>query len=340
MTLSEIAAAIGGEIHGDGSKENSAVASLEEATAGTISFLADARKAQKIAQSRASALLLPPGVKSGKVAYVTCRNPLIAFTDVIRIFHPIPSPKGVDPRAVVEKEVTLGEDVTLYPNAYVGRGAVLGKRVTLHPGVSVGAGSVIGDDTLIYPNAVIYDHCEVGKRVIIHSGAVIGSDGYGFVWDGQQHKKIPQVGKVVIGDDVEIGANCTIDRATLGKTEIKRGTKLDNLVHVAHNCSIGEQCLLVAQVGISGSVELGRKVILAGQSGVVDHVKIGDGAIIGAKAGVTKDIEAGAKVSGFPPLPHMEWMRIQKSIEKVPEMRKELVRLIRRIENPEKKENK
>lgn len=199
----------------------------------------------------------------------------------------------------------------------------------------MGPNSRIGRDSVLYPNVMIGDGTEIGERVVIHGGAVIGADGYGYIWDGERHRKIPQVGKVVIEDDVEIGANCTIDRAALGRTIIRRGTKIDNLVQVAHNCDIGENTLLVAQVGISGSVKVGRRVIMAGQVGVADHLRIGDGAIIGAKSGITKNIGDGAKVSGYPPLPHMEWMRIQKLIEKLPEMRKLLRELLERMERLE-----
>jgi UDP-3-O-[3-hydroxymyristoyl] glucosamine N-acyltransferase len=339
MKLSDIAECIGGLLHGDGSVEISDVASLEDATYGTISILAEKKHSDKLLQSKASAFILPAGLTCEKAPFISCENPMVAFAKVIRLFHPLPSPKGVDERAVLEKDVKLGQDLTIYATAFVGEGAILGDRVSLYPGVYVGAGSSIDDDTIVYSNVVISDGTEIGKRVIIHGGTVVGSDGYGFVWDGKKHEKIPQVGKVIIGDDVEIGANCTIDRATLGSTKIKRGTKLDNMVHVAHNCTIGEDTLLVGQVGIAGSTEIGNNVIIAAQSGVSDHVKIDDGVIIGARSGVTKDLESGTRVTGYPALPHMDWLRIQKSLEKLPEIRKTVDSLCKKIQKIEDEES-
>lgn len=338
MKLSELTEAVRGVLHGNGDVEITGVASLEDATGGTITFLADRRYAEGLSKSRASAFILPPGVSNDKVPFITCENPLLAFAEVIRLFHPIPSPKGIDARAIIEKDARVGQDVTIYPGAYVGEGATLGDRVTLYPGTYVGSGARIGDDSVLFPNVVIYDGNDVGKRVIIHGGTIIGADGYGFVWDGERHRKIPQVGRVVIGDDVEIGANCTIDRATLGVTEIKRGAKLDNMVHIAHNCTVGEDALIVGQVGIAGSSSIGNRVIIAAQSGVSDHVTVGDDVIIGARSGIIKDLEAGAKVSGYPPLPHMKWLRVQKTLEDLPEIKKKVDSLGRKIEKIEKKE--
>ena len=335
MKLSEIAEAVDGALHGDGSVEIRGVASLEDAEEGTITFLADGRQSCRLSSSRASAFIVPPGVDAGNVPFIVSDNPQLAFAEAVRLFQSPPSRRGIDPGAFIEEGVEIGADVTIYPNVYVGEDVVLGDGVTLYPGVYVGPNSRIGRDSVLYPNVMIGDGTEIGERVVIHGGAVIGADGYGYIWDGERHRKIPQVGKVVIEDDVEIGANCTIDRAALGRTIIRRGTKIDNLVQVAHNCDIGENTLLVAQVGISGSVKVGRRVIMAGQVGVADHLRIGDGAIIGAKSGITKNIGDGAKVSGYPPLPHMEWMRIQKLIEKLPEMRKLLRELLERMERLE-----
>lgn len=339
MKLSDIADSIGGILHGDGSVEILDVASIEDAAAGTISLLASKKHSDKLLQSKASAFILPSNVSYEKAPFISCEKPMVAFAKVIRLFNPMPSPKGIDERAVLEKDVKSGQHTTIYANAFVGEGAVLGNRVTIYPGVYVGAGCVVGDDTILCPNVVINDGSEVGKGVVINAGTIIGGEGYGFVWDGTRHLKIPQVGKVVIGDDVEIGANCTVDRATLGKTEIKRGTKVDNFVHIAHNCTIGEDTLIVAQTGLSGSVEIGNNVILSGQIAVSDHLKIGDGAIVAGKSGVTKDIEAGARVGGFPTRPIMEWKRIQKTLEKLPEIRKTVDSLCKRIQKIEDEES-
>lgn len=335
MKLYEIAKALRAKIEGDGDVEISGVAALEAADEGKISFISNRKYAAMVPACRASALIVPPGTDTGKIPHIASHNPALSFAEVVGLFHPKPAPKGVSPMAVVEKNVNLGRKVTVYPMAYIGEGATLGDGVTVYPGVYIGAGSMIGDDCIIYPNAVIMDRTRMGNRVIIHGGTVIGGDGYGFVWDGKQHRKMPQVGEVIIGDDVEIGANCTIDRATLGRTEIKKGTKIDDQVHIAHNCSIGENTLLVGQVGLSGSVEVGANVVIAGQTGVAGHLKIGNGAVIGGRSGVTKDIESGAKVTGYPPLPHMEWMKVQKTAEKLPEMRKLLKELSKKIEKLE-----
>jgi UDP-3-O-[3-hydroxymyristoyl] glucosamine N-acyltransferase len=236
------------------------------------------------------------------------------------------------PGAHVDKGAIIGIDSSIYPGAYIGPSS-LGDRVRVYPGAFIGADCRIGDDTVIYPNVVIMYGTDIGQRVIIHGGTVVGSDGYGFVWDGERHRKVPQIGRVVIGDDVEIGANCAIDRAALSKTEIRQGAKIDNLVHIAHNCIIGENSLLAGQVGFAGSVEVGCNVAMGGQSGASGHLKIGDGVIIAGKAGVTKDIQAGARVAGFPAISHREWLRVQKTLEKLPEMRKTLKDINHKIEN-------
>jgi len=200
----------------------------------------------------------------------------------------------------------------------------IGDRVTIYPGVWIGKGTTIGDDAVIYSNVNIRENLQIGNRVIIHAGATIGSDGFGYVTEDGIHYKIPQVGGVIIGDDVEIGANSTIDRATLGNTVIKRGTKIDNLVHVAHNVTIGEHCFLIAQVGISGSCTLGNYVVLAGQVGVADHISIGDRTIVSAQSGVIKDIEPDQVMGGYYAMPQREWLTVQALIKKLPELKKQV----------------
>jgi len=336
MKLSDIAKATGLDYSGDGSIDIRGVASIDDATEGTLAFLADPAKKEELMLSGASAFILPEGVSCEGKPYMVSNRPLLAFADVVGLFYPRPQPKGVDARAIIEEGVSLGDGLSLYPNVYIGRGASIGDGVSLYPGVYIGPGCTVGEGSTLYANVVVNEGTAIGKRVIIHGGTVIGSDGYGFAWDGTCHRKIPQVGGVVIGDDVEIGANCTVDRATLGNTIIKRGSKIDNLVMVAHNCVVGEDVLIVSQSGLAGSAKLGDNVIIAGQVGVAGHLTIGDGAIIGPKSGVTKDVEAGAKVTGYPPQPHREWMRIQNTIQKLPEMRKELRALHDKIERLEK----
>lgn len=339
IKLKELAASVEGRLSGDGELEIRGVAALNDASEGSISFLAKAKDEALLSGSRASAFIVPQGVSVGGVNYIEVKDPALAFASIVEMFHPVPAPRGILPGATIESTSLLGKDVTVYPNAYIGEGARLGDRVSIYSGVYIGAGVTIGDDTVLYPNVVVMDGTEIGSRVIVHGGTVIGSDGYGFHWDGAKHRKIPQVGRVIVGDDVEIGANCAIDRAALSKTEIKSGAKLDNLVHVAHNCIIGENTLLAGQVGFAGSVEVGKGVMMAGQVGVSGHLKIGDGVIIGGKSGVTKDLEDGARVTGYPPLPHRDWLRMQKAMEKLPEMSKQLKEALEKLEKLEKMES-
>jgi UDP-3-O-[3-hydroxymyristoyl] glucosamine N-acyltransferase len=237
----------------------------------------------------------------------------------------------MDP-VVIGERVHLGRDVTLFPFVTLSNDVTLGDRVVLYPGVFIGPGSSIGDDTVIYANATVYDRVRIGGRVIIHGGAVIGADGFGYVPgpDGH-HQKIPQVGGVRVEDEVEIGANVCIDRATLGETLIRRGTKIDNLVHIAHNVEVGEDNLLLAQVGISGSCHLGTHVTLAGQVGLSDHVQIGDHATVIAQTGVAKDVEPRAIVTGTPAIPHALWRRVQAATPRLPELLRTVAALERRL---------
>ena len=230
----------------------------------------------------------------------------------------------------------MGIEVTVYPFVYVGDRCRIGDRVILYPGVYVGEDSSIGEESVLYPNVSIYPGTVIGKRVILHSGVVVGSDGFGYVKDGKKNVKIPQVGKVEIEDDVEIGANTTIDRATLGKTIIRRGVKIDNLVQVAHNVVIGEDSIIVAQVGIAGSTKIGSNVTLGGQVGVADHVEIGDNVMVGAQSGVRSDLAANASLyRDVLRLPHREFLRVANVFPKLPEMRKTLIEIEKRLKKIE-----
>jgi UDP-3-O-[3-hydroxymyristoyl] glucosamine N-acyltransferase len=233
--------------------------------------------------------------------------------------------------------VEIGPEVSIHPFVYVGDRSRIGSRVVLYPGVYIGEEVEIGEGTILYPNVVVMDHCRIGRRVIIHGGTVIGSDGFGFVPDKSGYVKIPQVGIVEIEDDVEIGANCAIDRAAMGKTLIQKGVKTDNLVQIAHNVVIGENTVLVAQVGIAGSTEIGRWVALGGQVGVVGHITIGDQARVGAQSGVGSDVKAGEILSGSPAFPHREWLKAQVVFPRLPEIKKNLTALEKRVAELEKK---
>jgi UDP-3-O-[3-hydroxymyristoyl] glucosamine N-acyltransferase len=253
------------------------------------------------------------------------KNPRLSFARVIELFYVKPyNPTGISERVSFGENVTIGADCSIHPFAVLADRVRIGNRVTIYPHVYVGTESVIDDDSVIYANASIGHKIAIGKRVIIHSGTVIGSDGFGFVTDGGKHHKIPQVGGVVIEDDVEIGANCSIDRATLGNTLIKKGTKLDNQVHVAHNVTIGEHCLIAGQVGIAGSSTLGNYVVFGGQAGVADHTTVGDRVMAGGKAVITKDVEAGQIIAGFNAMPIRDWLKVQAVLPTLPELRKRI----------------
>ncbi len=321
-TLAQLAALLGGKLEGPGDRVVSGIKGIEEAGAQDVAFLANPKYAKALPACRAGVVLvrLEQKVPDG-LAVIRVADPYLAYAKILTQATAKPYvPLGVHERAVVEPGAALGRDVSVHALAYVGEGAVIGDRVVLHSGVHVGAGARVGDGTVLHPNVVLYHGCLVGKRCIIHAGTVIGSDGYGFVPDGERHFKIPQIGIVQIDDDVELGANNTIDRAATGRTWIQSGVKTDNMVHVAHNCVVGEHSLLVAQVGISGSTKLGRKVVLGGQVGLSGHITIGDGAMVGSQSGVAHSIEPGQIMSGTPAMPHKLWLRTSQLIRRLPEL--------------------
>jgi UDP-3-O-[3-hydroxymyristoyl] glucosamine N-acyltransferase len=338
--LAELAARVGGEVVGDGELQLEGVAALEDATPAHLSFLSNRRYRRAFEDSRAGAVIVEPEeqVPPGRTV-LRVHNAYLAFAKVTTLFHPpreaLPE---VAPGAVVHPSARVHPSAQVMPLVSVGPGAEIGARTILHPGVQIGEGARVGEDCLLYPNAVVRERCLIGHRVIVQAGAVIGSDGFGFAFDpegegqGPRHYKLPQVGIVVIEDDVEIGACTCIDRAALGVTRIGRGTKIDNLVQIAHNVEVGPLSLLVAQAGISGSTRLGMGVILAGQAGIVGHLTIGDGVRIAAQAGVHADVEAGGAVGGSPAVPHGVWRRNVVAWNHLAEMRKELAQLRKELE--------
>ena len=327
---------VDGTVIGDGEIEISGVAAVEEARAGEITFIANPKYLPKLSQTNASAIIVSKEVTQADKPLLCVTNPYLAFGKILTLFSQKPyQPKGIDSNAWISPTARLGKDLTLYPFVYIGDRCSIGDRVTLYPGVSVGGDSSIGEDSIIHPNVSIYSGTIIGRRVILHSGVVVGSDGFGYVKEGKKNVKIPQVGTVEIEDDVEIGANTTIDRATLGKTIIRRGVKIDNLVQVAHNVTIGEDSIIVAQVGISGSTKIGNNVTLAGQVGVVGHIEIGDTVMVGAQAGVTHDLPADQGYVGSPALPHREFLRAITVFPKLPEMRKILIEIEKRLKKIE-----
>lgn len=335
--LESLAREVGGRVKGDGSVLISGVAGVEEAKEGDITFVSDEKFLPRLKETKASAAVVSRETADVSLPLLIVANPLLAMAKLLTLFAERPYvSRGVSDKAWVSPSARLGEEVTIYPFVYVGEDAQIASRATIYPGVSIGSQANIGEDTVIYPNVTIHPRCVLGRRVIIHSGTVIGADGFGFVKDGEAHFKIPQVGSVEIEDDVEIGANCCVDRATFGKTLIKTGVKIDNLVQIAHNVLVGENSIIVAQVGISGSTKVGKNVTLAGQVGLVDHIAIGDNVTIGPQSGVYKDVPPNQVVSGSPPLPYRQFLKVVSVWTRLPEIKKELDVLIKRVEALEK----
>jgi len=336
--LKELAALVGGRILGNEDIEITGVASMDEAKQGEITFIAHPRHISKLEKIEASAIIVSKdfNIQYKEKNFLIVDNPYLAFATLLSHFsQKAYVSKGIDPKAWVSPSAKLGKELTIYPFVYIGEHCEIGDRVTIYPGVFIGEDSSIGDDSIIYPNVSIYPRTIIGKRVIIHSGVVIGSDGFGYVKDGKKNVKIPQIGTVVIEDDVEIGANTTVDRATLGKTIIRRGVKIDNLVQVAHNVYIGEDSIIVAQVGISGSTRIGNNVILAGQVGVSDHVEIGDNVRVGAKSGVAYDLAPNQDYLGSPAISHREFLKASLLFPKLPEMKRTLTEIEKRLKKIE-----
>lgn len=330
ITLAQIHEVVGGTIHGDNQTQVSDLTSLGEANPRALSFITNDKMSQAATDLRVAALLVHRHLPDLAVPQIVVDNPLLAFARVAQTFFVRPqAPRGMAEQVIQGADVRIGADPSIWPFVTLGDRVTIGNRVTLYPGVFVGSDSTIGDDSVLYPNVVVREGCSLGARVIVHSGTVIGADGFGYVQHQGRHHKIPQLGGVVIEDDVELGANVTVDRATFGRTLVKRGTKVDNLVQIAHNVTVGEHCILVAQVGIAGSTTIGHHVMIGGQAGLADHLTIGDQVMIAAKAGVNRSIESNQVVGGIPAMPREKALRIQGSIFQLPEM-KELVRNLER----------
>jgi UDP-3-O-[3-hydroxymyristoyl] glucosamine N-acyltransferase len=306
-TVAELASLVGGHVaSGAPHTAITGVASVSEAGAGDITFFGNARYLQALRDSKASAALVPLDFDEQiPAASIKVENPSVAFAQIVQRFAPPPVhfAPGVHPTAVIGENVTLGSDVSIQPHAVIEGGASIGDRSVIGAGCYVGHNAVIGADCRLHPNVTLRESCVLGERVVIHSGTVIGSDGFGYEQVEGRHVKIPQVGIVQIDNDVEIGANVAVDRARFGRTWIQEGTKVDNLVQIAHNVIIGPHCILVSQTGISGSTRLGHHVITAGQAGLVGHITVGDGAVIAAKSGASKDVPAGEVWMGIPGIP-------------------------------------
>ncbi len=338
FTLGRLAEALGATLEGDAARVVTGVAPLETAGPAQVSFLSN-RKYQRLAESsRAGALVVPRDAAALPAALLRVDSPQAALITLLRLFHPEPAATpGVDRSAVVAAGARVDPTAAVGPHAVIESGAVIGARSRIGALCFVGVNATLGDEVRLYPGVVVRDGVRIGHRVIVHSGAVLGADGFGYAFDGSAHRKIPQVGGLRIDADVEIGANSTIDRGTLGDTVIGRGTKIDNLVQIGHNCEIGEDVILVSQVGISGSCRVGNRAILAGQVGIADHVTIGEGAILTAKSGVPSDIPAGEVWSGIPSRPSAEARRIWAAEAMLPALLRKVRALEKRVRELEGK---
>jgi len=335
VTIGELAQQIGGEVVGDASKQVRGVSSIDDVKPGHVTLAENAEYFAKAEASAAVAIVVSIEVPESPKPLIRVKKTTLALAKMLAIFHPAARPApGVHPTAFVDGDVRLGAGVHVGANAVVKRGSSIGDRSVIDAGAVVGEGVVIGADCVIHSNATLYHAITLGDRVIVHSGTVVGSDGFGYVQDGGTRVKIPQVGTVVIEDDVEIGANVAIDRSTLGATRIKRGTKIDNLVQIAHNVVIGENTVVCGLVGISGSVTIGDNVTLAGQVGMADHVTIGSNTTVGAQSGVSKSLEGGQYYLGSPAVPiglaarqYAVWANLPELSKRVRELEKQLEEL-------------
>jgi len=339
--LKEIAEYVGGTVVGNADIVVSSVRGIDEAGEGDLTFISNPRYRDRLDETRASAILVSPGIVSPDKNLIVTEDPYTAMAMALTLLYPDePVAGGISGDAFIETGAEIGENVAIYPGVYIGKRARIGSGAVLYPGVFVGNDVIVGEDSILYPSVVVYKKCRIGERVILHAGVIIGADGFGFANPGADNRKVLQVGIVQIDDDVEVGANTTIDRGTLGKTWIKRGAKIDNLVQIAHNVVIGENSIVVAQVGISGSTKLGKSVILGGQVGLVGHITIGDNVMVGAQSGVHENVSSNQIVSGTPHMPHRSWLRMQACLPKLPEMRKTLKSLLKRIDKLEEKAEK
>ena len=341
ISVQEIADTFNAEVVGDGTRTIRGIAPFDQAGAGDLAFAVDPGCLKQLGHSRAGAVMVPESLSrsfltSIRGTFIICEHPKQSFFRVMGWFYPEKRPgPGCSPFAVTGEDFACGDDAVLSPHIFIGDHVTLGNRVWIMPGVFIGDHVIIGDDTVIKPNVTIMERSRIGSRVVVHSGSVIGSDGFGFTSDGQGHEKIPHAGFVQIDDQVEIGACNTIDRGTMGRTWLGRGVKTDNQVHIAHNVTIGPDTLVVAQVGIAGSTTIGKNVIIAGKAGISGHLTVGDGAIVGPFAGVAGNVKPGEIVSGVPDMPHKLWLKVGRILPRLPEMRKLLLSLERKIKSIE-----
>lgn len=338
ISLGKISEHLGAALSGDPETLVDGIAPLEDAGPSQVSFLTHARYIPSLSGCRAAALIVSPSFRDLDFPLLICEQPYLALARTAQLFaKPTNTLSGIHPTAHIAEHAHLAEDAAIGALAHVGTRTSIGAGSCIMGNAYVGSDVQIGEGCLIYPGVMILDGCKIGSRVTIHGGAVIGSDGFGYAQDERgRHVKIPQAGIVQIDDDVEIGANCTIDRATFGRTWIQAGCKIDNLVQIAHNVVVGEHSILVSQVGVSGSTRIGKHVVLAGQVGVVGHISIGDRVRIGAKSGVSNSVKEDEDMSGIPAVPHKEWLKNSANIRRLTHYRQELRQLKMKVDELER----
>jgi len=339
-TVAEIARLLDGEVTGDGETVITGIAGIAEAQPGELTFLDSSRYESHLETTTASAVIVGHRTSVPGKTIIRVSDPRLAFARAMRLFYPAvaPGPQGIHPTAVLGKDCRLGKNVRVGAYAVIGDEAEIGDGAVIFPLVSIGNRTRIGPGTVLYDNVTVRDGIDIGRDVIIHSGTVIGSDGFGYAQDGAEHLKIPQVGTVIIEDQVEIGSNVSIDRGALGATRIGRGTKIDNLVQIAHNVVIGPNTLLIAQVGVSGSTRIGAGVILAGQVGVIGHIELGDGTMVGAQSGIRKSVPVRSVMFGSPARPIQKAKRIEACLNRLPDLFKRVHRLEKKAAPPQEEE--
>ena len=333
MKLSELATRLDCRLEGDGELDVTRVAGIQDAQPGDVTFLANPKYEKLLATTRATAVILKEEAPAAPCAMLRGRDPYLAFARAVSLFAPVSRPApGVHALAAIAADASLGADVSVGPFVAIGEGARIGERTVIYPNVTIGAGATVGSDCTIHSNAAIREGCTIGDRVILQNGVVVGGDGYGFVRRGDgTHEKIPQVAVVVIEDDVELGANTTVDRPAVGETRIKAGTKIDNLVQIGHGVTVGRNVLMAAQVGIAGSTDVEDDVVFGGQVGVGGHLTIGRGAIAVGQSGVTNSLDPGAFVAGYPAIDSRDWRKASVLFRRLPEMKRRIEQLEARV---------
>jgi UDP-3-O-[3-hydroxymyristoyl] glucosamine N-acyltransferase len=339
LSVEELARLLNCPFEGDGGRVVRGVSSLEKAKEGDLVFLVHRKYLSLLEQSRASAAIIPAEERYGKIPVIKSENPHLSFIKAVELFYKPYRPRpGIHPSALVSPSAKIGKDVSVGAFAFIGDEAEIGDKTVIFPLAAIYPQVKIGKETVIHSHVSVREKVRIGNRVIIHNGAVIGSDGFGYLQDkDRSHIKIPQVGTVTIEDEVEVGANTAVDRAALGETIIKKGTKIDNLVQVAHNVEVGAHSILAGQVGISGSTKIGKNVTMGGQAAVIDHINIGDNVMAAARTGITKDVAPNSVIGGFPNQDIKEWRKSAAMLPRLYELAKEVKRLKKKVEELEKK---